>query len=229
MALNPSNAVPDQTIPGNDGFYEMILNGASQSDDDHTLQHTLGIVAAILAARTSLSVGALADILGFNVEDLRRSLNRVESLIYIPDDNFDPSIRVLHTSFGGYLLKRAPSRFRIPSVLGDDVLALGCLNLMAKQLHFNISQSQSSYEPNACTKPSTVTLSLEYACLHWIYHLSSIPKASPIEDDINNIFCARFLFWLEVMSILGQLGRATAMLLFAAEMVHQQCLSRCIQ
>ena len=86
---------------------------------------------------------------------------------------------------------------------------------MTERLYFNISQSRSSYERNSTAKPDSVVPSIEYACLQWIYHISSLPDPSIRDEETRDIFCPRFLFWLEVMSVLNRVGRATAMLLQA--------------
>jgi len=69
------------------------------------------------------------------------------------------------------------------------------------------------------TFPDFISLSLEYACLQWIYHVADVHDPSILEDFINDVFRPRILFWLEVMSVLGRVRRAAAMLMFAAATV----------
>jgi len=88
---------------------------------------------------------------------------------------------------------------------------------MVKRLHFNVSQSRTSYERNLSTKPDSITLSLEYSCLQWIYHFANLSQPWIKEGDIEQVFLPLFLFWLEVMSVLGQIQRAGAMLIFASK------------
>jgi len=144
-------------------------------------------------------------------------------------------------------MTRAPPHIRLPELLGNRALARGCLRIMEKCLHFNVSQSRSSYEPSK--KPESFTLSLEYACLHWVHHISRLSQPrrsenkvdkgffqriwsrshrgsdpeqlSELDQMISDIFCPRFLFWLEVMSVLRQVRRAAGMLSFAAVSVRR--------
>ena len=79
----------------------------------------------------------------------------------------------------------------------------------------------------AATKPESIVLSLEYACLHWIDHVSNLPDPLALSKDFNDALRPRFLFWLEVMSVLDQVPRAGAMLIVAATTVRlpsRQCL-----
>ena len=125
------------------------------------------------------------------------------------------------------MLTRAAAHIRIAQSLGDMLLYHGCLEVMARRLHFNVSQCRSSYEPNPATRPDSITHSLEYACLQWIYHVASVPGSLTIDKEIEVAFQARFLFWLEVVSTLKRVERAAAMLMFATSTVSDPCI-RCI-
>jgi len=62
-------------------------------------------------------------------------------------------------------------------------------------------------------------MSLEYACLQWVYHIAGATVPSEFDPEIFSAFRPRFLFWLEVVSVLGKMDRATAMLFFGASTV----------
>jgi len=199
-----------------DRMYSVILSDAASTDELPALRQAL---AAILVARMSLSVSALADLLEVTTADILATLSFLHSVIHVPDDDDDDeaSLRPLHASFGDYLFERAPSHIRLAESLGHEVLAPACLRLMKRRLYFNIMQAKSSYEPNALTRPDSVTLALEYACLHWIHHVSA--QGTRMDDTISEIFFSRLLAWLEVMSGLGEVSRAAAMMIFAAATV----------
>jgi len=234
-----------------DHMYAIIVENAAKASDVHTdkLKNLLRIIAALLSARMTLSVTALADLLKTPSGQLRASMTRLHAVFNVPEDDKDTSLRPIHASFGDYLLGRASSHLRIPASLGHEALAIGSLHIMNTGLHFNVSQSRSSFEGNVVPKPTSIMLSLEYACLHWIYHIAGLletatshssisrifrsqirswfnrvpSQQSELDDKINKIFRPRLLFWLEVMSTLGQVHRAAAMLMFAATTVR--CLS----
>jgi len=205
-----------------DRIYEFILTEASRSDcvDDDELLATQNVLACILVIRASISVDALAELIRVEAEDLRECLERLHSVVYLPQDNKTSGVRTLHASFGDYLYDRASSSLRIERPLGDGIMARGCLQVMEKCLHFNISRSRSSYKANSLASPQTVTLSLRYACLQWIYHVASLEQPSLLDEKISKVFRPGFLFWLEVISILGLVRRAAAMLIFSAATVR---------
>jgi len=234
-----------------DHMYAIIVEDAAKAGDVHTdkLKNLLRIIAALLSARMTLSVTALADLLETPSGQLRASMTRLHAVFHVPEDDNDTSLRPIHASFGDYLLGRASSHLRIPASLGHEALALGSLHVMDEGLHFNVSQSRTSFEENIAAKRASIPLSLEYACLHWIFHIAGFleivtleasinrnfrsqirswfnrkpRQQSEFDERINKIFRPRLLFWLEVVSTLGQVHRAAAMLMFAATTV------RCLQ
>jgi len=229
-----------------DRMYAVIVEDAAKFGKVGTdkLATLLRILAAVLSARMTLSLLALEDLLKLPIGKLRASMDSLHAVINVPDHDNDASLRPVHASFGDYLFGRASKHIRISESLGHEALAHGCLQVMATRLHFNVSQSRSSFEPNSIIKPSSITLSLEYACMQWIYHVSTVLELSDtggnfrtrllawigrtprhshqlmLDEKINKIIRPKLLFWLEVMSILGQVQRAAAMLTFAAATVR---------
>ena len=200
-----------------DAMYDLVLTRAASTSETEAeeLEETKHVLGCILAARAPLSVRALAELLDCKPIDLRESLERLRSVVHVPDEYDQPGLRTLHASFGDYLLERAADRVRISRTFGDDSLARGCIQLMRRRLHFNVSQSHTSYEPNPPVMPDKITPSLKYACMQWVYHIAKLPHVSMLDDEIYNNFRPRFLFWLEVMSVLGHVQRAAAMLIIA--------------
>jgi len=178
-----------------------------------------GILAALLSARTTLSVTVLADLLDMESYDVNASLSRLHAVVDVPDDNDMPGLRTLHASFGDYMYSRAPSHIRICQSLGHEALAHGSLMVIAKQLRFNISASRSSYEPNSPKRPDSITLCLEYACMQWVYHVAALVNPNNLDAEIGDTFRPRLLHWLEIMSHLRQVWRAARMLYIAAGIV----------
>jgi len=201
-----------------DKIYEIVLTEASRSDvvDSDELEKMKRILACILIARAPLSVEALAELIETKPGRLRASLRRLHSLVYLPSDDKQLGLTTLHASFGDYLHDRAPQHLKISTTLGHDVLARGCLRRLGwNDLHFNISRSRSSSEPNAGVAPDWIPVSLFYACLHWAHHIDAASKRAAFDADIGRIFRAKFLFWLEVLSVTGKISLASGLLRIA--------------
>ena len=210
-----------------DAMYDLVVTRAASARRTDTeeldeLDETKRVLACILTARVPLSVRALAELLNCEATELRGSLRRLHSVVHVPDEYDQPGLRALHASFGDYLFERAADRVRISRTLGDNALARGCIQLMQKRLHFNVSQSRSSYEPNQPSTVDSIALSMKYACMQWVYHIEKLPRTSMLDNEIYNSFRPRFLFWLEVMSVLGQVQRATAMLIISIATVSHK-------
>jgi len=204
--------------------YEFVLMEATKSDtvDDDELEKMKNILACILTARTSLSVEALAALLDIAPDTLRGSLEQLHSLVYVPSKDSQPGLQILHASFGDYLFERGPAHLRVTATLGHGILAHGCLRRMAwDDLCFNVSRSHSSFEPNPKSVPHGLALSLIYACLHWSHHIDSASNSSAFDLEIARTFRTKFMFWLEVLSVLGKVGIASELLRIGTSVVSQ--------
>jgi len=205
-----------------DRIYELVLTEASRPDkvDSDELEDTIRVLACILTARASLSIQALADLIGIDPASLRGALERLPSIVHVPDDNTDPGIQTLHASFGDYMFDRAASRIRITPVLGHDIFVRGCLGRLGQNdLCFNISRSRSSFEPNPDDMPDWIPLSLLYVCLHRAHHLDAASKAADFGEEVGRIFSKKLLFWLEVLSVVKKIDLASGLLRVAASVV----------
>ena len=224
-------AIIHSTVATNplDRMYELVINEASRSDqvDTDELEGMRKILACVLTARASLSVQALADLVGSSPDNLRGSLERLHSLVHIPGDDAEPGVRILHASFGDYMRERATDHVRLVSSLGHDLLADGCLRRMGwNDLRFNISRSRSSYEPNVEFQPDSIPPSLMYACIHWAHHIDAASTRSAFDEMVERTFRRKFLFWLEVLSITGRVGIASGLLCIAGSAVSSFSFAR---
>jgi len=205
-----------------DKVYELVLTEASRSDtvDPDELERMKCILACILVARAPLSVEALASLIEIKPGRLRTSLRRLHSLVHLPGDDTQPGLRMLHASFGDYLNVRASPKLKIATTLGHDILARGCLRRMAcEDLCFNISRSISSFKPNPESAPDWISLSLIYACLHWAHHIDAASVRSAFDEAVGKNFRGKFLFWLELLSVMGKVGVAAGLLRIAGSAV----------
>ena len=201
-----------------DKIYELVLTEASRPDqvDDEELEDTKCVLACILNARASLSIVALAELMEVTPANLRGALDRLHSLVHVPDDDSETGIRTLHAFFSDYLFDRAASQIRILATLGHGILARGCLHRMAQDdLCFNISHSQSSFEPTPDEAPDWIPLSLMYTCIHWAHHLNAASHSPSLDQEVDRVLKQKLLFWLEVLSVLKKISVASGLLRIA--------------
>jgi len=205
-----------------DRMYSLILDDATKTaeTESHSLSAIRQLFASLLSARMTLSVSALADLLGQRNYYVRGHLSRLHAVVHVPDDDGEPGLHTLHASFSDYLFRRAPINIRISESLGHETLAHGCLSRMSwADLCFNVSRSESSYEKNSPSMGNHLAPSLVYASLHWAHHISASSDPSAFDSLIEQVFLLKFLFWLEVLSVLNKVGSASGLLLLARSSV----------
>ena len=206
-----------------DRMYNLILEDALEigNPNNNNLPAVRQIFASLLCARMTLSVTALADLLDQPKHHVRGHLSRLHSVVHVPDDDGEPGLYTLHASFGDYLFRRAPTYVRISESIGHEILGCGCLRrMMWADLCFNVSRSRSSFMGNSSSTANHLMLSLVYACLQWAYHITACSDPPALDNLIEQAFIPNFLFWLEVLSVLGKVGAASGLLRLARSTVR---------
>ncbi|KAF9784631.1 hypothetical protein BJ322DRAFT_1195634, partial [Thelephora terrestris] len=198
-----------------DSLYASILQAAffeNDADDDAMVRSVLGTV--ILAANP-LPPSAIATLMGIELNAVRSLLELVQSLLVLHEDMNQP-IQLFHKSFPDFMT--TPSRCREPRFyISPDLHAevvLRCFGLMDRSLKKNIFSIpdyalNSDVEGLRSLGETTLGGALVYACRSWYNHL--ITTDHLIQDvllALRRFLEGNFLFWLEVLSVLGVLGDA---------------------
>ena len=195
-----------------DSLYTSILQGAFGDDDpedDHRIQSVLG---AIILATNPLSPSTIAALLGFEVEDVFPLLLSVHSLLVLQEDT-DRPVQPFHKSFPDFIIDSARCsnpRFRINPPHQHRELLVGCLELMNQRLERNMCKLPDKVmnsEVNDLEEriKQHIDPALQYACRSWHKHLvDTISAQTPdVTSALHNFLEKKFLFWLEVLSVLG--------------------------
>ena len=194
-----------------DSLYMTIIEEAfNDSEDDSTIRSVLG---AVVLALNPLSPSAIAMLLGFDIEEVSAILSSVYSLLTFHEDDHDQPVRPFHKSFPDFIVdpaRCANPRFRVYPPDQHTELLIGCLDLMNRSL-----------EPNVCKLPDGVINSevddlkertkqyicraLEYSCRSWHKHLVDTTPARRLEitPALHRFLEGKFIFWLEVLSVLS--------------------------
>jgi hypothetical protein len=219
--LNRITSLPQSTLhegrSGIDLLYTQALEQAVDdvdADDDELHSRLKTVVGAVLLAFNPLSVKALSDLL--KVPGTSAILCPLHSLLLIPDSIEDP-VRLYHKSFPDFLMdpKRCKDKrfFVDPSVHHRRIL-LSCLELMRERLKRNICNLDdyavlSEVKDLPTHLKTHIGVALGYACRFWTRHLIEIPSSSDNVEEVYNaldgFFTTCFLFWIEVLSLTGNL------------------------
>ena len=194
-----------------DSLYLSILQEAFGDDpeDDPKIRSVIG---AVILATNPLSPFTIATLLGFDTDDTFPLLSSIHSLLILHED-VDRPVQPFHKSFPDFIVDPARcvnQRFHVSPPDHHMELLVGCLELMNRRL-----------EQNMCKLPDGVVnlevdnlkeraeeyigSGLLYACRSWHRHLvgtASIP-APGITSILHRFLEGKFLFWLEVLSVIG--------------------------
>ena len=214
--LLQSQKIGDHEGKSLDSLYTSILRDAFRDDRPEDDAKTRSIIGAVVLATNPLSPSSIAMLLGFDTEDVPLFLSSINSLLILQGDVNHP-VWPFHKSFPDFITdpnRCTNARFHI-SPDHHAQLLVGCLSLMDRIL-----------EKNMCKLPDAVANSdvsdlkertekhidpaLRYACMSWHMHLvglvdgDKIPAHVPtITPAVHRFLETKFLFWLEVLSILG--------------------------
>jgi len=207
-----------------DSLYTSIFQEAFDSNDpEHDLM-ARSVLGAVILATNPLSPSAISTLLGLDIEDVLPLLSSVGSLL-VQEDIGSP-VRPFHKSFPDFITdptRCTDERFCVSPPSHHAEILVGCLKLMNRTL-----------EENMCELPDTVMNSevgdlherieryldpaLQYACKSWHKHLvdENTTRTPAVTSALHHFLEKKFLFWLEVLSVLGAAREAVDALEVAA-------------
>ena len=202
---------------GLDELYTRILDEHFGDDSRQDLEKLKLVLGSILAAEEPISLRTISELIPRDLSDpnptkylrrLQRMVRHLASLLVNTHD-VDQPISPLHTSFADFLQDvKQDHKYLIDVKMAKKHLAIGCLEIMERELRFNICQIPTSYTANKDIENLDVLVKkcisphLLYASHFWSEHLSYLA-------DIDDVICSKlagflsnqFLEWLEVMSV----------------------------
>ncbi|KAF7968758.1 hypothetical protein HWV62_29555 [Athelia sp. TMB] len=196
-----------------DELYKTALLSASKWHSGETIEVYNRILGLIVISQVPLTDATISTFLEFQDDGSRcqTALRRLGSVIHWSEGQ---PARTLHKSFPDFLTdpKHKLEPWHIDVHQHHRSLAVSCLRIMDNQLHFNIGNLATSHIPNADIPDLSnrvgiaVPQSLSYPCLFWGHHIrKSLSGDSSLLPLISKFFKEKFLFWLEVLSLMGEI------------------------
>ena len=194
-----------------DSLYMSILQvafGRDNPEDDSRMRSVLGAVTLVVDPLPPFAISAL---LGLHTESVFRRLLSMHSLLLLRDVN--QPVRSFHKSFPDFIVdptRCINKRFHVSPPDHHLELLVGCLELMNRKLEKNICNL-----PDGATNSEVADLrernercidsALRYACKSWHRHLVSehTVRKPEVVSTLHRFLEKKFLFWLEVLSVLG--------------------------
>ncbi|EKM52754.1 uncharacterized protein PHACADRAFT_211969 [Phanerochaete carnosa HHB-10118-sp] len=200
-----------------DELYLQVLKSAHPNVTRELKLRLKSVLGTLVLIRDRLSPNAIDTLMFLEPGTVRTTLTYLYSVVMVPDED-DAMISLIHPSFQDFLTNA--NRCRDPDLLVDPanqhgLIARRCLETMIGGLQMdicNIGQSVPNSEvPRLPDLIAThISPSLQYASLHWAHHVSS----GEIDNELSSLvveFSENYLLnWLEVLSLLGELGEAVS-------------------
>ncbi|KAF9786457.1 hypothetical protein BJ322DRAFT_788542 [Thelephora terrestris] len=196
-----------------DLLYMTILHEAFGDDDPEDDPKIRSVLGAVVLSANPLSPSTIATLLGLEAEDVFPLLSSIHSLLVLREEDVDHIVRPFHKSFPDFVVDTArctDSRFRVSPPDQHAELLIGCLELMNHRLELNMCKLPNGFMNSevADLRERTkehIDKALEYACRSWYRHLVNTKQARSLEITpiLRRFLEKNFLFWLEVLSVLG--------------------------
>lgn len=200
-----------------DELYRTALLSASQWEPGEISDGFRQVLGLIVIGQIPFTDATMSALLGF--EDGRQCRIALRRLGCVIQWSEGQPARTFHKSFPDYLTDRSrcsSEPWFIDMEEHHRALTIRSFRLMKSQLRFNICNLTDShlFNKDVTDLPtrvqSCIPESLSYACRFWMDHLCQTPTGdSDILSLILQFFEHRFLYWLEVLSLLEQVSRAT--------------------
>ena len=223
---------PLKTYDSLDSLYTSIFQYAfpeNLTDADDAVM-VRSVLSAVVLTTNPLSPSAISTLMGFDCDVVVALLEPIQSLLVLHGDNDHP-VKSFHKSFPDFITD--PTRCIDTWYISPDYhheLALKCLKLMDKTLKRNMC-SIPDYALNSDVndlservEKSGIHGALEYACRSWYKHL--IKTTYLTTDVVYTLHCfleEKFIFWLEILSVVGAVGEAVHALTTTIKWLNEVC------
>ncbi|KAF7351988.1 WD-REPEATS-REGION domain-containing protein [Mycena venus] len=186
-----------------------------RSQDSHNA--AVKILSTVIQLLEPLGLQSLAVLFKMPVDDVRAILSPLSAVILLPED-LDNGVQIIHLSFREFM-SSAIQETRPDLLCGTAdqryALASNLLENLNRELRFNICELPTSYLRNSevpdlpWRMEKYIPQHLHYCCRFWANHLAETHWNSPLSHLAATFLQEKFLFWLEVLSLLGTVGGAS--------------------
>ena len=228
MALPEIANHEGQVYDSLDSLYALILHAAFYTFDDGV---TRSIVSAVVLVSNPLPPSAIANLLGLERGTVISVLESVQSLLVV-HGGIDQLTQPFHKSFPDIITdssRCSDPRFYISPDNHID-LFLRCLELMERSLKKNMCSIPDFFLNSEMEdlaeriEAGGIRGALEYACRYWFKHLILTEyRTSDALSALRDFLEKRFIFWLEVLSVLGVVDVAVHALGATLRWLNQVC------
>ena len=232
----PGSSAPEGSTRFNssatlDSLYTSILLAAFSEGDSDVYSKIRTTIGTIVMVVNPLPPPAIAQLTGLTTEEVMLYLRPIQSLLVVGEDPDHP-VRPFHKSFPDFITDPSrciDTRFHTSPTRLHLELAINCLRLMNSQLEQDLL-SLPEYSLNSEVEDlqtridGRVSLALQYACRSWHNHLTETRgETTDVIPFLRDFMESKFLAWLEVLSVLGDMRSASVGLEKLLEWLQEVC------
>lgn len=212
---------PPVALANIDSIYSFVLSEAFTDLDSEEKALLVNCLRLLVCARQPLPVAAYAELLNTTPQLVRTAFESLHSVVSLPNRDDGPeNITIYHMSFPDYLtaIERAGhNEWFIGLQLSHLEISNRCFAIMESQLHFGIGGLGSSHDMDLQHSPN-IPKHLSYVCAMWGDHIlqssnSDVQLPHSWLSALESFLLSRFLYWLEIISILKQIPFARHLLI----------------
>ncbi|KAJ7236443.1 hypothetical protein B0H12DRAFT_1140412 [Mycena haematopus] len=220
----PQESVDDlldgEPLTGLHDLYLRIMNYAipyathRNRQAQRSYDRTMKILSTILQLLEPLDYQSLAALLELDKTVILGTLLPLSAVIHVSDIP-GATISIIHLSFREFMTSYVEkARPEILCGTNDQKRALvsALMKVLDKRLKFNICDLPTSYLRNIDMPEfqwrldNYIPSHLRYVTQFWIYHLANTTYDLSRGQEVEKLLFKKFLFWLEVLSLLGMLA-----------------------
>ena len=191
------------------GLYSSIVKARSNIDGFWRM-----VVVTTTAQYRPLCKGRIAKLTGVKPNLVEKWVDSLSSLLY-RDEGANGAIRLRHLSISDYFLSDR-CEYQVNLQEAHSQQGIACLEMMVKELRFNICKLDDSRLSNTDVKDlqsrigENISDALQYSSLYWSSHLcfspDNINRNPQALEKLQEFFEGLYpLFWIEVLSIMGMI------------------------
>ncbi|KAJ7609458.1 WD40-repeat-containing domain protein [Roridomyces roridus] len=194
-----------------DKLYSVALQGSAPWDIKSFAQAARNVLACLVYGKAAMTDTTIDQLLQQQSSEVLDNLGCV--LYWKPGE----VVRVLHTSFIDYLVDTERSGgmlWTLDMAVAHHTLSTACLGVLHSELRFNICKLEDSRRLNSQVDNlderinTLISPKLQYSACFVFDHVREIESDSAVLGSLEDFFHRQFLYWLEVLSLLGRIPHA---------------------
>ena len=193
-------------------LYSQVLNVSFKNPSEMVLEGFRKVTGTIILAKIPLGRQDILHLLDMTPVALDHICHGLRSVL----GSGDP-LHFVHQSFVDFLMDSDGCHlsFLISTAIQSRTLLLGSLRVMKSELKFNICKMETSHVmhdeiPNLKERiDQNISMHLQYACRFWTDHIHKCDFDEQIASEVEDFMENKFLYWLEVMSLVREVNRVT--------------------